>query len=206
MTDIILASASPRRAELLTQIGISYQVQAVDIDESSLPNETPEALVLRLAKEKSLAITCAVNSAENSAVNNTLNTQKPVLGSDTLGSLDGEILVKPENYDHAHTMLTSMSGRWHEILTAVAITHAGETAVKLNRNRVLFRQLSDAEILAYWQTGEPQDKAGAYAIQGLGATFIECIEGSYSGIMGLPLFETSQLLQQFGISVLNLKP
>jgi len=184
--DIILASASPRRAELLSQIGIDYQVQAVDIDESSLANETPEALVLRLAKEKSLAIK---------------NTQKPVLGSDTLGVLDGELLVKPSNFKHAQTMLSNMSGRWHEILTAVAISYSDKTVVKLNRNRVLFRQLSNDEIQAYWQTGEPQDKAGAYAIQGLGAIFIERIEGSYSGIMGLPLFETSQLLKQFGISV-----
>jgi len=188
MTDIILASASPRRAELLSQIGISYQIQAVDIDESSLPNETPEALVQRLAREKS----CAVK-----------NAQIPVLGSDTLGVLDGELLVKPLDYEHAYSMLSKMSGRWHEILTAVAITHSGETKLKLNRNRVLFRQISNEEILAYWKSGEPQDKAGAYAIQGLGACFIERIEGSYSGIMGLPLFETSQLLEQFGISVIS---
>jgi len=188
MTDIILASASPRRAELLSQIGISYQIQAVDIDESSLPNETPEALVQRLAREKS----CAVK-----------NAQIPVLGSDTLGVLDGELLVKPLDYQHALSMLSTMSGRWHEILTAVAITYSGETKLKLNRNRVLFRQISNEEILAYWKSGEPQDKAGAYAIQGLGACFIERIEGSYSGIMGLPLFETSQLLEQFGISVIS---
>jgi len=188
MTDIILASASPRRAELLSQIGISYQIQAVDIDESSLPNETPEALVQRLAREKS----CAVK-----------NAQIPVLGSDTLGVLDGELLVKPLDYEHAYSMLSKMSGRWHEILTAVAITHSGETKLKLNHSRVLFRQISNEEILAYWKSGEPQDKAGAYAIQGLGACFIERIEGSYSGIMGLPLFETSQLLEQFGISVIS---
>lgn len=188
MTDIILASASPRRAELLSQIGISYQIQAVDIDESSLPNETPEALVQRLAREKS----CAVK-----------NAQIPVLGSDTLGVLDGELLVKPLDYEHAYSMLSKMSGRWHEILTAVAITHSGETKLKLNYSRVLFRQISNEEIFAYWKSGEPQDKAGAYAIQGLGACFIERIEGSYSGIMGLPLFETSQLLEQFGISVIS---
>ena len=198
MTDIILASASPRRAELLTQMGVSFHVQAVDIDESSLPDETPEELVQRLAKEKSCAVTDKLKSVINKA-------QIPVLGSDTLGVLDGELLVKPEDYQHALSMLSKMSGRWHEILTAVAITHLGKTQLKLNRNRVLFRQLSDEEIQAYWQTNEPQDKAGAYAIQGLAASFIERIEGSYSGIMGLPLFETCQLLRQFGISVIRKK-
>lgn len=188
MNDIILASASPRRAELLSQIGISYQVQAVNIDESRLPHETPETLVKRLAKEKS----CAVK-----------NAQIPVLGSDTLGVLDGELLLKPRDYQHALSMLSKMSGQWHEILTAVAITHAGKTKLVLNRNHVLFHQITTEEILAYWKTGEPQDKAGAYAIQGLGASFIKRIEGSYSGIMGLPLFETSQLLAKFGISVIK---
>ena len=139
MNDIILASASPRRAELLSQIGISYQVQAVNIDESRLPHETPEALG----------------------------------GFDTLDVLDGELLLKPRNYQHALLMLSKMSGHWHEILTAVAITHAGKTKLVLNRNYVLFYQITTEEILAYWKTGEPQDKAGAYAIQGLGASFIK---------------------------------
>lgn len=184
MSEIILASASPRRAELLDQIGIGYQVQVVDIDEHAIHNETPEALVVRLAKEKSQAVKQA---------------SLPVLGADTLGVLNGQLLVKPENYEHAYQMLSHMSGNWHEILSAVAITHKQETRVRLNRNRVLFRPIREDEIKAYWQTGEPQDKAGAYAIQGLAAMFIERIEGSYSGIMGLPLFETSQLLAEFGI-------
>jgi len=179
--EIILASASPRRAELLDQIGVKYQVQAVDIDESCLPNESAENLVQRLAKEKSQAL------------GNTL--AKPVLGADTLGLLKGELLVKPRDFNHAHEMLSSMSGQWHEILSAVAVTYQAKTQVCLNRNRVLFRRLSNDEIKAYWETGEPQDKAGAYAIQGLAAPFIERIEGSYSGIMGLPLFETAQLLK-----------
>ncbi len=180
---IILASASPRRAELLDQIGVKYTVQVADINEDTLKNESAENLVKRLAVEKSQAI------LRDSELN------LPVLGADTLGVLDGKLLVKPRNFDHAHEMLSSMSGQWHEILSAVAITYQGKTAVKLNRNRVLFRQLTDVEIKAYWETGEPHDKAGAYAIQGLAAPFIERIEGSYSGIMGLPLFETAQLLQ-----------
>ena len=180
-SEIILASASPRRAELLDQIGVKYIVQVADINEDELPNESAEELVQRLAVEKSQAISSEINQA--------------VLGADTLGVLEGKLLVKPRDFNHAYEMLSSMSGQWHEILSAVAITYQGETTVKLNRNRVLFRQLTNDEIKIYWETGEPQDKAGAYAIQGLAAPFIERIEGSYSGIMGLPLFETAELLK-----------
>ena len=180
-SEIILASASPRRAELLDQIGVKYTIQVADINEDEQPNESAGDLVQRLAVEKSQAISSEVNQA--------------VLGADTLGVLDGKLLVKPRDFNHAHEMLSSMSGQWHEILSAVAITYQGKTNVKLNRNSVLFRQLTNDEIKTYWETGEPQDKAGAYAIQGLAAPFIERIEGSYSGIMGLPLFETAELLK-----------
>lgn len=182
---IILASASPRRAELLDQLGVNYTIQAVNIDESSHENESAEDLVQRLAIEKSQAI--STHEAKN----------KPVLGADTLGVLNGELLVKPRDFDHAQHMLSSMSGNWHEILSAVALSYKGKTILRLNKNRVLFRQLSLAEIEDYWHTGEPQDKAGAYAVQGLAAAFIERIEGSYSGIMGLPLFETAEMLETF---------
>ena len=185
--EIILASASPRRAELLDQMGVKYSIYPVDIDESSQESETPEVLVQRLAIEKSQAISVA--EANSLAV----------LGSDTLGVLNNTLLVKPRDFEHAHHMLSSMSGHWHDILSAVAISYNGKTEVSLNRNRVLFRQLSSTEIEAYWQTGEPQDKAGAYAVQGLAATFIERIEGSYSGIMGLPIFETADLLKKIKI-------
>jgi len=178
--EIILASASPRRAELLDQIDVRYTVQVSDINEDKLPGESAEDLVRRLAVEKSQALGDEI--------------MQPVLGADTLGVLDGKLLVKPRDYDHAHQMLSSMSGRWHEILSAVAITYQGKTQVRLNCNRVLFCQLTDQEIKTYWLTGEPQGKAGSYAIQGLAASFIERIEGSYSGIMGLPLFETVELL------------
>jgi septum formation protein len=200
-SQIILASASPRRAELLDQIGIRYRVQAVDIDESRQPNESAEFMVQRLASEKSQAV--ANNSSKLFSPNSNSITDFPVLGADTLGVLNGELLVKPKNFEHAHAMLSSMSGNWHEILSAIALSYNGQTRVKLNRNRVLFRQISSEEIEAYWQTGEPQDKAGAYAIQGLAAAFIERIEGSYSGIMGLPLFETSQLLEEIGINIIK---
>ncbi len=182
--EIILASASPRRAELLDQIGVKYAIHAVDIDESSLANETPEALVQRLAIEKSQAVPAHLSNG------------LAVLGSDTLGVLNNELLIKPRDFEHAHQMLSSMSGNWHEILSAVAVSYNDQTLLCLNKNRVLFRQLSLAEIKEYWETGEPQDKAGAYAVQGLAAAFIERIEGSYSGIMGLPLFETADLLEK----------
>ncbi|GAA0399690.1 Maf family protein [Cocleimonas flava] len=188
MSQIILASASPRRAELLDQVGITYDIQSVDIDESVRPNESAEDLVQRLAIEKSLAVA---------------NADKPVLGSDTLGLINDHILVKPTDLDHSIKMLSDMSGNWHEILSAVAISYNGNTHVKLNRNRVLFREITQDEMIRYWKTGEPQDKAGSYAIQGIAAMFIQRIEGSYSGIMGLPLFETMQLLNDLGISNLE---
>ena len=188
MTDIILASSSPRRAELLDQLGIKYRVKAVDIDETPLANESPTDLVQRLSLEKSQAVS---------------NSTIPVLGSDTLGLIEDNLLLKPLNYAHEKSMLQKLSGQWHEIFTAVTVTSAKKSITILNHNRVLFRQITDDEIQAYWNTGEPQDKAGGYAIQGIAACFIEKIEGSYSGIMGLPLFETSLLLKQFGISVLK---
>lgn len=180
---LVLASASPRRRELLTQIGIRFSVQTADVDESPLANESPYALVERLARSKAQTVWDA--RADNIL---------PVLGADTLGVLDGELLVKPNDFAHAQAMLRKMSGKWHEILTAVALTTTNGTQVLVNRSQVKFRSVSDAEILAYWQTGEPHDKAGAYAIQGRAAVFIERLEGSYSGVMGLPLFETAQLL------------
>lgn len=184
MPQIILASASPRRAELLQQIGIDFEIQPVDIDESERPDENAVDLVQRLAIEKSQALK---------------DTDLPVLGSDTLGVLDGKLLVKPNDKEHAIQMLSRMSNNWHEILSAVAISYQGDTQVALNKNRVFFAEITKQQIEDYWRTIEPQDKAGAYAIQGLGAVFIKRIEGSYSGIMGLPLYETSQLLSAVGI-------
>lgn len=191
---IILASASPRRSELLEQIGIRFLVQTADIDESPLPDEVPEVLVKRLAAMKAEAVWNRRKEAGEKPL--------PVLGSDTLGILDGELLVKPLDFADAQQMLQKMSGRRHEILTAVALKTASESTAVINHNMVSFRSISDAEILAYWKTGEPQDKAGAYAIQGRGAIFIECLEGSYSGVMGLPLFETARLLALAGIQTL----
>lgn len=182
---IILASTSPRRAELLDQIGIEYQSYPVDIDESAHKGEPVEQLVQRLAFEKA------------KIASQQLQTNLPVLGSDTLGLVDGEILVKPRDFEHARCMLRKMSNNIHQVMTAIAVHHQGKVETALSINQVYFRSISDQEIRAYWETGEPQDKAGAYAIQGRGAVFVRFIEGSYSGVMGLPLYEVGQLLNDF---------
>ncbi|QTR49348.1 Maf family protein [Candidatus Thiothrix anitrata] len=192
---LILASASPRRYELLTQIGVSCRVETADVDESPLADETPEALVSRLAQQKAQAVWQRLAATPDGLF-------LPVLGADTLGVLDGELLLKPRDFVDAQALLGRMSGRWHTIFTAVALVTAAGTSVVLNRNAVKFRSVSDAEILAYWRTGESCDKAGAYAIQGRGAVFVERLEGSYSGVMGLPLFETAQLLAAAGIKTM----
>lgn len=187
---LILASASPRRRELLEQIGIRYQVQTADIDESPLPHEDPFALVQRLAKEKAQAIWDASDK------------RLPVLGADTLGVLDGQLLVKPDDFASARQMLLAMAGRAHTIYSAVALYHQQACELAVSESKVWFRMMTEAEIEVYWQQGEPRDKAGAYAIQGIAAIFAERLEGSYSGVMGLPLFETAQLLAKAGIRVL----
>jgi len=186
---IILASSSPRRSELLKQIGVSHVVQAVDIDETPQPGEAALAYVTRLAAEKS------------AACQKVLNHGLPILSADTSVVVDEEILGKPENLAHALDMLGKLSGRAHEVYTALSLR--GELHLQaVSISQVRFRRLSAREISAYWQTGEPCDKAGAYAIQGLGGVFVESITGSFSGVMGLPLFETAQLLAQFGIRVI----
>ncbi|WP_020560877.1 Maf family protein [Thiofilum flexile] len=188
---IILASQSPRRRELLTQIGVTYRVEVADIDETPRPDESPFELVQRLALEKAQAVW------ERS------DKTLPVLGADTLGFVDHELLLKPLDFEDARRILKSLSHREHDILTAVALCSAQGQSVRLNHSRVWFRAITEAEIAAYWDSGEPQDKAGAYGIQGRAAIFIERLEGSHSGVMGLPLFETAQLLQAQGISLLS---
>jgi septum formation protein len=184
---IYLASGSPRRRELLAQLGLSFELIVTDIDESLEPGEPAETYVSRMACEKARAALVRVTGRI-----------APVLGADTSVVVDQQILGKPADQDAAVEMLRHLSGRSHEVLTAVAIRDAGREAVAVSRTVVTFRSLSDAEIEAYWATGEPCDKAGGYAIQGLGAVFIEAIHGSYTGVMGLPLFETAGLLNGFG--------
>lgn len=186
---LVLASASPRRSELLNQIGIRHLIKTVDIDESPWPHESPLCYVERVASEKS------------AACRSLLQNDLPVLAADTCVVCDGIIMGKPENKPHAVAMLSKLSGRVHQVYSAVSLR--GEhhwQAVSVNE--VKFRTLSHEEIEAYWHTGEPCDKAGAYAIQGLASIFIESITGSFSGVMGLPLYETAQLLAKQGISVI----
>ncbi|RMG52182.1 MAG: septum formation inhibitor Maf [Gammaproteobacteria bacterium] len=184
---IVLASASPRRRELLAQIGVPHEVLPVDIDERRLAGESPRALVERLALEKALA------GWERSGA------QLPVLGSDTLVVVDDEVLGKPRDLVDARRMLGLLSGRAHQVLTAVALVKGPRSGLRLSESTVHFAPLSAEWIERYWATGEPADKAGGYAVQGLAATRIRRIEGSFSGIMGLPLFETTELLAEFGI-------
>ncbi len=188
---LILASASPRRQALLKQVGIAFRQQVAEIDEIPLGNEAAEDYVMRLALEKARAVR-----------QHSVTDGLPVLGADTAVVIDGRLLGKPESLAHARHMLQLLSGREHRVMSAVALVRSRE-AVQISVSRVWFRPLSENEIDAYWRTGEPQDKAGAYAIQGVGAIFIERLEGSYTGVMGLPLYETGQLLQDFGIQVLE---
>lgn len=189
---VYLASQSPRRRELLAQIGIAHRVLSVDIDESPRAGETPADYVQRLAREKAAA-------GWQQVVEQKLE-RAPVLGADTAVVIDGDILGKPTAAEDAVAMLQRLSGRSHEVITGVAVcsargAHASETKVTMSRTQVWFRALDCAEIETYWASGEPCDKAGAYGIQGLAAKFIERIEGSYSGVVGLPLFETAQILK-----------
>ena len=188
---ILLASASPRRRELLAQIGVEFETFAVEADEIPKLGETPGHYVQRVAAEKSLL-------AQRASP-----LQLPVLGADTEVVLDGEIFGKPIDFDHARTLLRRLSGREHTVLSAVSLRLGDQHWQALSVNKVTFRAITEAEISAYWQTGEPCDKAGAYAIQGLGAVFIERLEGSFSGVMGLPIFETAKLLQKVGVQILN---
>lgn len=191
---IYLASRSPRRAEILQQLGLKFIILPSDIDESVLESESPEDYVLRLAQAKALK---CVHDIEEQKL-----TSLPVLAADTTVTIDGLILGKPSTDDEAFAMLTRMSGCWHEVHTGVAVGTATDLLVALSTKRVQMEELSEATIAAYIATGEPKDKAGAYGIQGLASTFIKHIEGSYTGVMGLPVYETAQLLAKAGVRVL----
>jgi len=191
---IYLASRSPRRGELLGQVGVHFDVLPSDVDESVRPDESPEHYVLRLAREK--ALVCVQRLAAQGA------PSRPVLAADTTVCIDGLILGKPENDADAAAMLRRMSDRWHVVHTAIAVAEGDRVEVALSSTQVEMAPLTAAEIAAYIASGEPRDKAGSYGIQGLAGAFIRRIEGSYSGVMGLPIYETSQLLNKFGVHVL----
>ena len=183
-----LASASPRRRQLLELIGVPHLVTPADIDETPRATEPPDQYVARLAREKAAAIWAR-------------HPDLPVLAADTTVVVDREILGKPESETDAHYMLGRLSGREHLVHTGVALWSREHQLLGLTTTQVRFAPLSRTVIHAYWQSGEPRGKAGAYAIQGLGAVFVTGISGSYTGVMGLPLFETARLLRQAGIAV-----
>jgi septum formation protein len=185
---IYLASASPRRSALLDQIGVSHRVQPVDVDETARGDEAADHYVRRLAVLKAETLWLKLAAAQ----------RQPVLGADTAVVLDDEILGKPRDEQDCMRMLKLLSARTHQVFTAVALCASDGCQSRVNVSEVTFRKLADEEIQRYWRSGEPADKAGAYAVQGRAALFIERIAGSYSGIMGLPLFETGELLAAVG--------
>lgn len=188
---LYLASKSPRRRELLQQIGVPHQVIAADVAEVPRTQESPRDYVQRLAREKAEAGYANVQRLQLAL--------KPVLGADTIVVINNEILEKPRSAAHAAAMLRQLAGTTHEVMTAVALVDAAKVSVKLSLTEVTFRALTEAEIAAYWLTGEPCDKAGGYGIQGLGAVFVQQIHGSYSGVVGLPIAQTLELLQEFSL-------
>jgi len=190
MKPLYLASGSPRRRELLTQIGVAFTAISADIDETPLKDETPSAYVERLARGKAEA---GQRSLQKDGVDGC------VLGADTAVVLDGRILGKPLDQADSLSMLLRLSGREHEVLTAIAVLDGQRCESHVVRSRVRFRAITEREAAAYWASGEPLDKAGGYGIQGLGAVFVAGLEGSYSAVVGLPLCETCELLGHFGI-------
>ena len=186
-TRILLASTSPRRARLLVDMGLEFEVCGVDIDERRLDGETAEAMVLRLAAGKAVAAMRGTGAV--------------VIGADTAVVLDGVVFGKPRDRDDGLRMLAALSGREHEVLTGVAVSSDRGIGNALSVTRVRFREIGPDEAADYWQSGEPRDKAGAYAIQGLARNFVEAFEGSWSGVVGLPVVETARLLRAAGITV-----
>jgi septum formation protein len=189
---LILASQSPRRKELLTQLGYQFTVQASEIDESLQEAETAHDYVQRLAKQKAQFIHAALSSEAQ------INSF--VLGSDTTVVLNGQILGKPESEDDCIQTLSLLSNSQHQVLTGIALASNTGVEVKVIKTDVVFKTLTIAEIKAYWLTGEPQDKAGSYGIQGIAGQFVKTMSGSYSAVVGLPLYETAKLLTNAGFT------
>lgn len=182
---LYLASASPRRRELLALLDYPFTVLSVDVEEQQQPDETPADYVQRLARDKSQAGWLACRG------------QKPVLGADTIVVFEQEVLEKPRDFADAQRILQLLSGNTHTVMTAVALSSEQGCEVVLVNSQVTFRKLTQEEISRYWQTGEPADKAGAYGIQGIGGKFVSHLSGSYSAVVGLPLLETDLLLQKY---------
>ncbi|WOI37314.1 Maf family protein [Alteromonas sp. CI.11.F.A3] len=190
---VVLASASPRRTMLLDQMGIAHSVKPVDIDESALVNETPEAQVARLAEQKAKTALARLQDED------VLSESTRVLASDTLIAFNGVSLGKPKDKEDARRILSMLSNNQHEVLTAISVASTTKQVTQTITTKVTFAALTNDEIDAYWDTGEPADKAGSYAIQGIGGQFVKAINGSASAVVGLPLYETRQLLREFGV-------
>jgi septum formation protein len=184
-----LASSSPRRKEILEMLGLVFTSGGVDVDESRRDGESAQEMVVRLSKAKAQAIEIGESSI--------------VLGADTAVVLGDDVYGKPKHSEDALETLARLSGNTHRVLTGIALNSAQGIRTAVSSTEVRFREISPDEALAYWQSGEPRDKAGAYAIQGLGGVFVESISGSYSGVVGLPVFETARMLRDAGLRVLN---
>ncbi len=187
MTALHLASQSPRRQEILAALGLRFTAAGVDVEERRLPGEPPDAMVLRLAQAKAEAATTGAGTV--------------VIGADTAVVLGDEVFGKPAGRDDCLAILAALSGKVHQVMTGVAVRSANGVRAIVSTTDVTFREIRPDEALAYWQSGEPRDKAGAYAIQGKGGVFVESIDGSYSGVVGLPVFETAALLREAGLRI-----
>ncbi len=185
---LLLASASPRRKELLNQLGVHFSQKSVEIDETPFARESANDYVMRMAQEKADAA-WSIWGEQDLAV----------LASDTTVLLDEEILGKPTDFQHFQSIMHKLSGRKHQVLSSVVVRTEQKIKSAVSETHVFFCGLKDSDVEWYWNTGEPQDKAGGYGIQGLGARFVRRIEGSYTGVVGLPLFETAEILLNFGI-------
>lgn len=190
---IYLASQSPRRAELLVQLGIRFEVVHAPVDESVRADESPDRYVLRVARGKAEAALAALGG----------KADQPLLAADTCVVVDDRIFGKPRDRAGGLAMLAQLSGRKHQVLSALVLWTSDELRQALSTSTVTFRTITPEEAAAYWATGEPAGKAGGYAIQGYGAVFVERLEGSYSGVMGLPLYETAQLLGAAGVKAFH---
>jgi len=195
--NMYLASQSPRRRELLTQIGIEFSVLAVDVEEQQQVTELAADYVSRLARDKAQAGITALANANTAQASSVTGANHLVLGADTIVVYAGQVLEKPVDEADSLRMLSLLSGNEHEVMTAVAIADNNHCMVELVTTKVQFRAISNSEMQDYWSTGEPKDKAGSYAIQGIAGKFVSHISGSYSAVVGLPLMQTEQLIQAF---------
>jgi len=195
---LYLASGSPRRQELMQQLNLQFEVIQAPIEEAVLPNETPSAYVKRIAIEKAQAGYAKALSKRQGEPADSADSDVWVVGGDTAVIFNQHIFGKPVNEADAKRMLSILSGQTHQVLSSLAIVHNNQVYCTINTTQVTFKALTDREINDYWLSGEPEGKAGSYAIQGLGAKFIKTIHGSYSGVMGLPVFELDQLLTESG--------